>query len=77
MNLSQISRKDSPKSFMVYHENNEVFHVNVLPPHCYFIPFAKNQNPFDEREKSSCFESLNGEWNFKSVSYTHLRAHET
>ena len=65
MNLSQISRKDSPKSFMIYHENNEVFHVNVLPSHCYFIPFAKNQNPFDEREKSSCFELLNGEWDFK------------
>ena len=55
MNLAQISKKNTPKNFMIYHENEKIFHVNVLPAHCYFIPFAKNQNTFDEREKSSFF----------------------
>ena len=67
MNLSKISKKDSAKSFMIYHENEEILHKNTLPAHSYFIPFSKSkdENPFEEREKSSCFELLNGEWNFK------------
>ena len=64
MNISSISKKDSEKSNMIYHENPEQLHVGTLPPHCYFIPFGKEQNPFDSRENSAYFELLNGDWNF-------------
>ena len=58
MNISQIAKKDSAKSFMIYHENPDVFHVNTLENHSYFIPFGKEkgQNPFGARGKSSRFE---------------------
>lgn len=56
------------KQHLSYHENPEVFHVNTLANHGYFIPFGKNQNPFDEREKSERFQLLNGEWDFKYYS---------
>ena len=46
------------------HENPEVLHEGTLENHCYFIPFAKNQNPFESREKSERFELLNGKWDF-------------
>lgn len=65
MNLSTISRPDSNKSKLIYHENLEVFHVNTLPDHAYFIPFAKGQDPFSKREESNRFELLNGIWDFK------------
>lgn len=70
MNLSKIARKDSPKSYMVFHENEKVLHKNTLTPHAYFIPFSKskNENPFEKRENSSCFELLNGEWDYKYYS---------
>ena len=64
MDMSLISRKGSAKSRMIYHENPEQLHIGTLPSHCYFIPFGKEQNPFEGREKSECFELLNGEWNF-------------
>ena len=64
MNLEKISAKNSPKSKMIYHENPERLHVNTLEKHCYFIPFAKEQNPFLGREESKQFELLNGEWRF-------------
>ena len=67
-NLTKKLPKKSPKSYMIYHENPEVFHKGTLPPHSYFIPFDKAQNPFDSREKSSRFESLNGEWGFTHYS---------
>lgn len=65
MNLSEISSKNSQKSKMVYHENFSSLHINTLKNHNYFIPFGKNQNPFDERTNSNKFQLLNGEWNFK------------
>ncbi len=65
MNLSEISSKNSQKSKMIYHENFSTLHINTLQNHNYFIPFSKNQNPFDERTNSSKFQLLNGEWNFK------------
>ncbi len=64
MNIKQIARKDSPKSFMIYHEDLETFHVNTLDNHCYFIPFGKNQNPFENRTSSQKFQLLNGNWSF-------------
>ena len=65
MRMDLIAAKDSAKSKMIYHENLGVFHVNMLPKHCYFIPFADGQNPFESREKSARFELLNGEWGFR------------
>lgn len=55
---------ENPKTSMIYHENAEIFHVNTLDNHAYFIPFGKNQNPFEDREKSQYFELLNGNWGF-------------
>ena len=65
MNILQISKPGSCKSCMLYHEDPDVFHVGTLPDHCYFIPFANGQNPFEPREKSKLFELLNGRWGFK------------
>ena len=65
MDISKISAAGSPKSRMIYHENPEELHVNTLPKHCYFIPFYEKENPFKNREKSSRFELLDGDWNFR------------
>ena len=53
---------------MLYHENPDVFHVNTLPNHCYFVPFAAGQNPFEERGRSKRFKLLNGRWGFSYYS---------
>ena len=67
MNISQIARAGSAKACMVYHENPDIFHVNTLENHSYFIPFGcgKGQNPFLPRGKSERFELLNGKWGFR------------
>lgn len=65
MDILKIAAPDSQKSKMIFHENPQQLHIGTLDKHCYFIPFAKEQNPFDDREKSNRFELLNGEWDFK------------
>ena len=65
MNVLQVAKAGTAKAEMIYHENPNVFHVNTLENHCYFIPFGKNQNPFEAREKSDRFELLNGKWGFR------------
>ena len=65
MDISKISAVSSPKSKMIYHENPEQLHIGILQKHCYFIPFGAGECPFDSREKSSRFELLNGEWEFR------------
>lgn len=65
MDISKIAAPNSPKSKMIYHENPEALHVGALPNRCYFVPFAKTQDPFAERESSQRFELLNGEWGFR------------
>lgn len=65
MDISKIAAPNTPKSNMIYHENPESLHINTLDKHCYFIPFGKDQNQFDDREKSKYFFSLNGRWDFK------------
>ena len=65
MNISKIAAANSPKSKLIYHENPETLHVNTLPDHCCFVPFAKTQNPFAARESSERFELLNGDWGFR------------
>ena len=64
MDIRQISSPGSSKAHMLYHEDSGVFHVNTLENHCYFIPFKKGQDAFLERERSACFELLNGRWGF-------------
>ena len=65
MDMSLISKKGSLKSGMIYHEDPEQLHINTQEDHAYFIPFEKGENPYDNRETSSRFELLNGEWKFK------------
>ncbi len=64
MDISLISENGTPKNKMIYHENPEALHIGTLPPHCYFIPFRKGQNPFESRYNSDFMELLNGEWGF-------------
>lgn len=64
MNIKNISKPGSAKSFMIYHEDAQALHIGTLANHCYFIPFSVEQNPFENREKSECFELLNGQWDF-------------
>ena len=65
MDIKTISAIGSPKSYMIYHEDPQQLHINTLSKHCYFVPFAINQNPFADREKSDRFELLNGDWDFR------------
>lgn len=65
MNMEKIAAQGSAKSKMIYHENTETLHVNMLEKHCYFIPFGKDQDPFADRITSERMELLNGEWNFR------------
>ena len=64
MDISAIAKKGSPKSMMIYHEDTSKLHIGTMEDHCYFIPFAKGQDPFACREDSQYFELLNGEWDF-------------
>lgn len=64
MDLSKISKKGSAKSKMIFHENTDILHYGSLNNHCYFIPFAPDQDPFFPRKESKRFELLNGEWDF-------------
>ncbi len=65
MNISKIAKAGSSKSKMIYHEDPHSLHVNTLPEHAYFVPFAKSQNPFASRYESNLFELLNGDWGFR------------
>lgn len=65
MDIKNISAKGSPKSRMIYHEDPQQLHIGTLGKHCYFIPFARQQDPFEVRERSERFELLNGEWKFR------------
>ena len=65
MNLSRIAAPGSAKSRMIYHEDLENLHVGTMDKHCYFIPFAKGEDPFADREKSGRFQLLNGDWKFR------------
>ena len=64
MDISSIAKKGSPKSFMIYHEDPHQLHVGTVADHSYFIPFSKDEDPFQPREKSSRFQLLNGDWEF-------------
>lgn len=60
-----------------YHEDYQVLHIGSEKPRNYYIPFALGEDPFQEREKSSCFSLLNGEWEFAYFdSYQELEGRE-
>ncbi|MGN1415639.1 MAG: glycoside hydrolase family 2 TIM barrel-domain containing protein [Oscillospiraceae bacterium] len=65
MDISKLAAYGTPKSRMIYHEDPGQLHVNTLDKHCYFIPFGTDQDPFADRESSSRFELLNGDWDFR------------
>ena len=64
MKITEITAKNTQKSFMTLHEDPQKLHIGTLPDHNYFIPFAKGQDAFALREESDRFELLNGEWDF-------------
>ena len=64
MKLDLIAKENSAKSKMIYHEDTGALHINTREDHCYFIPFAKGQDPFQDRYMSSKVELLNGDWGF-------------
>lgn len=49
---------------LIYHENADILHVDMLPPISYYIPFAEGEDPFADRERSSRLELLDGAWDF-------------
>ena len=61
-NMDSIFMNKLPKFF----EN--IKNVNNEPYRCYYIPFSKNDGYSDDREKSSRFVSLNGEWQIKQYA---------
>lgn len=65
MKLNTIAAPGSPKAVMIFHEDTQNLHINTLSKRNYYIPFAKGQNPFEERMSSERFFLLNGEWNFR------------
>ncbi len=48
-----------------YYLSPEYLHIGCEKPAAYFIPFAKDEDCTKERETSSRFTLLNGEWDFK------------
>lgn len=48
-----------------YHNDITHLHVNTLKPRAYFIPFDISDTISENREDSSRFQTLNGEWDFK------------
>ena len=65
MDMKKIAVAGSAKAEMIYHENPEALHIGALSDHAWFAPFAKGENPFETKDKSSRVEMLNGEWDFK------------
>lgn len=65
MDISKIAAPGSDKSKMIYHEDPQSLHINTLDEHAYFVPFAKDQDPFATRYESKLFELLNGDWGFR------------
>jgi beta-galactosidase len=48
-----------------FHRILEDLHVGCEKPRAYFIPFLSGEDSSAEREKSSRFTSLCGEWDFE------------
>ncbi len=46
MDILKLAAENSPRSKMIYHEDTQALHIGTLDKHCYFVPFAKGQDPF-------------------------------
>ena len=64
MDILKLAAENSP-SKMIYHEDTQALHIGTLDKHCYFVPFAKGQDPFEDRKNSQRMELLNGNWGFR------------
>ena len=53
MDILKLAAENSPRSKMIYHEDTQALHIGTLDKHCYFVPFAKGQDPFEGRKKFS------------------------
>ena len=65
MDILKLAAVNSPRSKMIYHEDTQALHIGTLDKHCYFVPFAKGQDPFEDRKNSQRMELLNGNWGFR------------
>ena len=65
MDILKLAAENSPRSKMIYHEDTQALHIGTLDKHCYFVPFAKGQDPFEDRKNSQRMELLNGNWDFR------------
>ena len=52
MDILKLAAENSPKIEMIYHEDTQALHIGTLDKHCYFVPFAKGQDPFEDRKNS-------------------------
>lgn len=51
------------------HQDQHKLHINCEKPHAYFVPYESDAlAAADDRDQSSFFLSLCGEWNFKYYS---------
>lgn len=58
MDILKLASENSPRSKMIYHEDTQALHIGTLDKHCYFVPFAKGQDPFEDRKNSQRMELL-------------------
>ncbi|MBR5712525.1 MAG: DUF4981 domain-containing protein [Lachnospiraceae bacterium] len=56
------------KTYMTFHEDPELLHINTVEDRNYYIPFAPGEDAFSDRTASSRMELLNGEWDFAYYS---------
>lgn len=62
---NSIEKRKIMRTEMKFHEDTQKLHVETMQEHAYFIPFGSEEDAFQNREKSSSFQLLNGEWDFK------------
>ena len=52
------------KTYMTFHEDPELLHINTEPDRNYYVPFPAGEDSFASRIESTRFELLNGTWDF-------------
>ena len=52
------------KTYMTFHEDPELLHVNTEPDRNYYVPFPAGEDAFASRIASTRLTMLNGEWKF-------------
>lgn len=59
-----FGRFTTVKTYMTFHEDPELLHVNAEPDRNYYVPFPQGEDAFASRIASTRLELLNGEWDF-------------